>query len=294
MIQSQRRYTKKFFTFFPLLRTQRVIFPLRFLRERRSLFLFLFLAVVMTLVPLHRGTTVSSLSKISLDVFAPVMKIFSDIPSHIGAGIDNIRTLWSLRDNYARIQDENIALRAQLNTYRHLNAQNRQLHRLLALKPPDHPTLITGKVIADAGNLFEHSLLIALGQRDGVASGQAVIDRRGFVGQTIGVSHASSRILLLRDFNSRVPVLMEQSLSNAILSGDGNPDPILKHSENRRPRVGEHVFTSGRGGRFPAGIAIGKVLPAQKNGEYRVRLFADPAQSDWVRILDYHRPSAPR
>lgn len=288
MKYSPRRYAKGLLTFFPLLRTQRVVFPLRFLRQKRSLFSLLFLSLLIVLLPLRQMEWVRVTSNAITDSATPLLQGLSTGSAEIGDTFANLYQLWDLRHDYARILEEQEQLHAQLLEYQYHDMENRQLRALLNLEPPGYPRQITGRIVADPSGIFEYSLLISTGSNHGVTKGQAVINHRGFVGQIIDVADHSSRVLLLRDYNSRIPVVMDKNLTHAILSGDGHPNPILKYPENQRPRQGENVFTSGRGGRFPPGIAVGKVLSPRKNGEHRVQLFSDPLPSNYVQILDYN------
>jgi rod shape-determining protein MreC len=93
-----------------------------------------------------------------------------------------------------------------------------------------------------------------------------------------------SRILLLTDVDSRVPVLIARTNARAILTGDGGPTPKLAYLRTHdAPRVGDRVLTSGDGGVIPRGLPVGTVVPSLEG--WRVALDCDAAPIDFVRIL---------
>ena len=72
-----------------------------------------------------------------------------------------------------------------------------------------------------------HTVLVDAGAERGVAKGMAAVNERGLVGRVIEVGRRSARVLLLTDFNSRVPVMVEPSRDQAILAGDNSREPGL-------------------------------------------------------------------
>ena len=80
---------------------------------------------------------------------------------------------------------------------------------------------------ADAGGPFVQTVIVNAGADRGVAKGMAAVNERGLVGRVIEVGRRSARILLLTDFNSRVPVMVEPSRDQAILAGDNSREPGL-------------------------------------------------------------------
>ena len=69
--------------------------------------------------------------------------------------------------------------------------------------------------------------LIDAGSDRGIADGMAVVTERGFVGRVVQTGEHSARVMLLTDFNSRIPVIVESSRDRAILQGDNGPQPRL-------------------------------------------------------------------
>ena len=92
-------------------------------------------------------------------------------------------------------------------------------------------------------------------------------------------NYLSSRVLLLNDLNSRIPVTLDEG-AQAILSGSGTSNPILEYlPEDYKIIEDINVFASGKDGIFAAGTPIGKT-----NNEGEVDLFVDPNQLSFVTV----------
>ena len=92
--------------------------------------------------------------------------------------------------------------------------------------------------------------------------------------------YLSSRVLLLNDLNSRIPVTFDEKSTQAILTGGGTRNPTLSYlPEDYEFEEDITVFASGKDGIFSAGTPIGKT---KNNGE--VKLFVDPNQLSFVTV----------
>jgi rod shape-determining protein MreC len=145
---------------------------------------------------------------------------------------------------------------------------------------------VTGDVIADSGGPFSQSALVNVGSRDGVIDGSAAVDGRGLVGRVVGVGENAARLLLLTDFSSRVPVVIQPSGKRAILVGDGTAAPRLDFVEGGDAiGAGDLLETSGDGGVFPPNLPVGRAILS--GSTWRAALAADYARMEFVRLLRY-------
>jgi rod shape-determining protein MreC len=114
------------------------------------------------------------------------------------------------------------------------------------------------------------------------------MDGLGLVGRISGVGDQTSRVILLSDSNSRIPVTVQPSGQTALLSGDNSAAPPLEFIEKPDGvRPGDRVVSSGDGGVFPPGLLVGEVVKGP-NGRLRVRLAADYQRLDFLRVLRSH------
>lgn len=205
--------------------------------------------------------------------------------------VRNVSGLSELQAENAALRDENIRLRDWYQSALLLEAENKSLRDLMNVKLATDNKFITARVIADSGNAFVKSLLVQAGSLDRVRKNQAAVAGEGLVGRVIDVGKDVSRILLVSDINSRIPVLIENTSQHAVLAGGNEASPTLVHlPEGSAVDVGARIVTSGYGGVFPAGIPVGRVSTI-KGGAVSVALFADIGKTVFVRIID--RPQDP-
>jgi rod shape-determining protein MreC len=128
-------------------------------------------------------------------------------------------------------------------------------------------------------------VLLNVGARDGIQDGWATTDGLGLVGRISGVGQTTSRVLLLTDPGSRIPVTVLPSGQRAILTGDTSVAPLLEFVENpEQVRPGDRVVSSGDGGVFPAGLLVGQAVMGTDN-RLRLRLAADYERLEFLRVL---------
>jgi rod shape-determining protein MreC len=197
--------------------------------------------------------------------------------------------------SYTRIYEQNQELKRELQQMKawkeaalQLEQKNARLLDLNNVRLDPKLTHVTGVVMADSGSPFRQSVLLNVGARDGIRDGWATMDGIGLVGRISGVGERTSRVILVTDSNSRIPVTVQPSGQKAILSGDNSPLPPLEFIEDTdEVRPGDRVVTSGDGGVFPAGLLVGQVaLGTDKR--LRVVLAADYQRLEFLRVLRSH------
>jgi rod shape-determining protein MreC len=194
--------------------------------------------------------------------------------------------------SYTRIYEQNQELRRELQQMKawkeaalQLEQKNAKLLDLNQVRLNPRLTHVTGVVLADSGSPFRQSVLLNVGARDGILDGWATMDGLGLVGRISGVGQSSSRVILLTDTNSRIPVTIHPSGQRAILSGDNSAAPLLDFLESPDEiRPGDRVVSSGDGGVFPAGLLVGQVALGPDR-RLRVRLSADYERLEFMRVL---------
>ncbi|PZX18425.1 rod shape-determining protein MreC [Palleronia aestuarii] len=197
-------------------------------------------------------------------------------------------------DSYRRIYEQNQDLRRELQRMKawkeaalQLEQENAKLLDLNKVRLDPALTFITGVVLADSGSPFRQSVLLNIGARDGIRDGWAATDGLGLVGRVSGVGATSSRVILMTDSNSRVPVMVQPSGQRAILAGDNSKLPPLDFVEAPDAvRPGDRVVSSGDGGVLPAGQLVGQVVQSA-DGRLRVRLAADYERLEYLRVLRF-------
>jgi len=147
---------------------------------------------------------------------------------------------------------------------------------------------IIAKILIDKQSPFSRSIIVNKGTKHNIKLGMTVLEGQYLVGKVIEVNFLTSRVLLLSDLNSKIPVSIEPQGIQSILSGTGKDDAIIQYfKKNNIIEDDAVVYTSGSGGIFKAGIPIGKIK--NLNEEKRVSLFSDFTQLSFVKILSYEK-----
>jgi rod shape-determining protein MreC len=227
------------------------------------------------------------------DVAAPVLEAATHPVEVFNRGVVNIRELFALRSENARLRQEVARLRGWHAAAEALAAENKSFRSMLHYKGPPRDSFITSRVIADGRGPFVKSILVNAGARDGAAKGQAATAFGRLVGRVTLAGARSSRVLLLTDLNSRIPVIVAGTRTRAILVGDNSPRPRLGFlPENPGLKPGQRVVTSGHGGVLPPGVPVGRIV-AGEGGVYRVEPLVDLDRLEYLQIIRFKSVGAP-
>jgi rod shape-determining protein MreC len=228
-----------------------------------------------------------------IDLTAPLFEAAS-APVVMGRhALARVRSYVGMLDEIDRLQAENEELKQW--QWRAKLLERNVSHLRSLLNAVDDPALhfVTGSVIADTRGPFLRSALINLGRDDGVRIGYAVINGEGLVGRTVDAGDTASRVLLLNDLNSRVPVLVGPGGVRGLASGDNSAElklDFLPDGASLYP--GDEVYTSGSDGVLPRGLRVGVVTGSA--GAFRVRPHAELSSLDVVSVLFFDTPALTR
>jgi len=255
---------------------------------QRFAFLFLLLAAGGVLLLGKADPQIFDRTRIVVtDAVAPVLDALSRPIATGAAVVDEVQYLVHLREQNAALRAENARLIQWHTAARNLSAENKQLRDLLQFVPEQASTFVSARVIADSGGTFVRSMLVNAGKRDGLREGLPVVVGEGLIGRLVDVGERASRILLIDDLNSRIPVVVGADRERAVLAGDNSRRPKLIYlAANAQVERGARIATSGQGGVFPPGIPVGVVSSIDASG-IRAETFVTTAELEYVRIIDF-------
>ena len=149
-----------------------------------------------------------------------------------------------------------------------LEIENNILRKELALLPPVLENYVFVKVTADTQTHYNKTVIINGGNNMYIRKGDSALTSKGLIGSVIDVHDKYSRVLLITDINSKIPVRIGKNNKKAIVSGNNTAKiDLLYLKENMSFEDGELVYTSGDGGHFNPGIPIG-VIKKENNTIY--------------------------
>ena len=142
---------------------------------------------------------------------------------------------------------------------------------------------ILAKVIVDHDSPFLKTIIINKGSYDNIKIGTNIYDKSYLVGRVIDVNYKSSRVLLLSDLNSNVPVSITPGNVQAIIVGDGKDSGEIRYiKDNLIENIEDQsiAYTSGTGSLYKSGIPIG--LIDNSNNNFVINFFSDFGQLKYV------------
>lgn len=259
-----------------------------------GLLLFSLVSLILLLSSLYaaEASVFKKARETALEAASPVLTFFSGPIGWVRERVGDVGDYFRVLEQNEALREENAALRQWEDEARSLRAVISALEELDAYKAPPAAMPINALVIGEANDAYAHSMIVNAGAKDGAARGLAAVDERGMIGRIVDVSANASRILLLNDIQSRIPVFVEGSFVEGLLVGRSTANPtiaITMLANGDRIEPGQRVITSGAGGVLPRGLTVGTVSKVTDK-EAVVELSADYARTRLVRIINYEFP----
>ena len=149
---------------------------------------------------------------------------------------------------------------------------------------------INAKILSDKQSPFLKSIVINRGSKHKINLGMAVMDGEYLIGKIVEVNYGTSRVLLLSDLNSKIPVIIEPGGTLSILSGTGKEEGVIQYSKKENLTKGlSIVYTSGSSGLFKSGIPVGKINGDSITTKKTVKFFSDFSQLEFVTIVKFKK-----
>jgi rod shape-determining protein MreC len=228
----------------------------------------------------------------ALEAASPILKVFSGPIGWVQDRVGDVGDYFRVLEQNKALREENAALRQWEEEARTLRGVISALDELDVYEAPPAVRPINAFVIGESNDAYAHSMIVNAGLKKGVQRGLAAVDERGMIGRIVDVSGNASRILLLNDIQSRIPVFVEGSFVEGLLVGRSTTKPtiaITMLADGEKIEPGQRVITSGAGGVLPRGLTVGFIDKVNEE-EAVVDLAADYARTRMVRIIDYAFP----
>ena len=268
------------------------------------------IAVAIALLNLQRpGSPAAGVEAAGDDAIAAGGRVGGGVFDRLDDTVFRLRNAWDAAGRLRAAQKENSELKEWKELALTLSERMQRYEALLKMpsealgQGEDIEGAVSARLILDAGGPFKRTLLANAGADHGVKLGYVAVNENGLLGRVVAVGRRSSRILLVDDYNSRLPVMGESSRARALLVGRAGQAPRLENGLTLEPpemqfivgagglRQGERIVTSGDGGIYPRGVLVGW---AEKSGNsWLVKLGAARQAIDFVRLVPFIAPEEP-
>ena len=253
--------------------------------QRFSLLVLIIISVILLSFDFYKVKPLNIFRSISKDIIYRGSFIISLPFKSLDRGYKTVKTHFTFYDDYQNLKNELYILKAQQSEIKFLKMQNKELKIVISDVLHTNTKNVIAKVILDKQSPFLKSIILNKGTNSNLKKGMAVLHKKNMVGRIVEVNYLSSRVLLVNDLNSKIPVKIQPNGENAIMSGEGNNlaslDFLPKLSTIEKENI---VFTSGSGGVFDDGIPIGKITEIE--GKFYVKFFSDLNQINFVTVIN--------
>ena len=254
-------------------------------KQRFSLLGLLFFSILLIVLSKFNFTAINYLKSGIKELVFRTSFIVSLPEKYISYSFYTIEEHIELYKEYNLKKEELKKIKSEKYNVNFLEAENKRLKKVLEDISTSSEAIIA-KVIIDKQSPFLRSIIINKGSKNEIKKGMAVLSDSYLVGKVVEVNFMTSRVLLLSDLNSKIPVTIEPGGIQSILSGNGVNAGIIQYTKDKMPINGEGViYTSGTGGLLKSGIPIGKINHSENQNN--VDFFVDFSQLRFVRILSY-------
>ena len=204
-----------------------------------------------------------------------------------------IRNHFGLYSNSKKLEKELNEYRSQKISLDILKFENQKFRQQL----DDYlisTEIVFSKIIIDNKSPFLRSIVINKGSRDGIKSGMAVLDQQYLVGKVIEVNFGTSRVLLLSDINSNIPITISPGNLLAIATGTGKDQAkvnFLKKTHFDKITNDSLVYSSGTGGLIKSGVPIGRItnFDSKIDEDINIEFFSDFSQLQYVSVVAFDK-----
>lgn len=180
----------------------------------------------------------------------------------------NVTTQRQLMVDNTYLRAHEWILESKLQKLLALERENAQLWELLksASRMDDFRVLVAQLLAVDLDPNLQQ-IVIDKGAQSHIYRGQPVLDAYGIVGQVIDVGPLTSKVMLISDTKSAVPVQNYRNGIRAIAVGIGSSGKLMLINvpDTRDIQKGDLFMSSGLGLRYPVGYPVGVVSELRLN-----------------------------
>jgi rod shape-determining protein MreC len=261
-------------------------------QQRFSILGLIFFSIIFLILGSFNFKAIDSIKKIIKEIVYTSSFIVSVPENFVKNTYTDISNHFSYYNEYKKIEVELKSLKLKDLSNKILILENIKYKKLVDdyfIK--ENETF--AKVLIDKQSPFLRSIIINKGSKNNIKLGMIVLEEDYLIGKIVEVNYLSSRVLLISDINSKIPVSLQPGDMQAIMAGKNRTQGILQYTKEGLISDKEEfiVVTSGAGGVFKSGIPIGKILGKKNalNKDIVVNFHKDFSQLKFVKVASYFK-----
>ncbi len=205
------------------------------------------------------------LDRMVLKVSVPIQYVAAQAAAGVSAVVEEYVMLVDARREAEELEADNARLRQRVRDLGQEARENERMRGLLSLREELPGETLTAEVIGKEVSPYFRVVRVRIdrGERDLLRTGMPVISSEGLVGQIRRTFGRYSDVLLTVDRTSAIDVVIDRTGARGMLRGTGESDRYMCRiqylARTDEVEVGDEIYTSGLGQRFPSNILIGSV-----------------------------------
>ena len=223
----------------------------------------------------------------SINAVYSITSIVSSPINLIKNGLESIYEIQNIYEENQRFKEMQLLDSASFQEMVSMKLKIAQYESLLNASDDIEYDFRTSRIVGDFSNNFNSTLIVNSGKEENIEVDMPVSGSNGIIGRISHVGERLSRVLLINNINSRIPVIISEDGYHGMLVGQGRENPTVEYVEHiEKISIGDLVTTSGKGGIFPPFQLIGQVV-RKKSNEIEISIFENIATLSHVKLLNY-------
>ena len=253
-------------------------------KQKFSLLTLVFFSIFIIVLSNFNFKAVSVTKSVIKEIVYRSSFIVSIPENFIKSSYLNLNEYSNFYKKFKRIEEELDQLKSENISTKIIKSENEELKSLID-GYSFTSNKILAKVIVDHESPFLRSIIINKGSKEKIKIGTNIYDRSYLVGRVIEVNFTNSRVLLLTDLNSNIPVSITPGNVQAIVVGNGDRKGEIKYIKNDLVKeINDKgiAYTSGTGSIFKSGIPVGTIDLKDENKKIFINFYSDFTQLKYV------------
>lgn len=227
----------------------------------------------------------SALKAKTLDIIEPTLTFSSSTINYVTNSISNSLSIFTTWKENKKLKERNQFLEHYFYLYKKIEGENHELRKLIKLNSEIKFKYITGQIISRSNNHLNQNITINVGTKDGVKKWQIALANNNLIGRVIDVSKNTANILLLTDYNSRIPAIGVNSRVKFIASGQNEDNLSCNYLNENQLQEDEIITTSGEIEEILPGLIIGKAV--KKDNSFYITTNINYSDLEFIQIVQH-------
>src|SRR4051794_37146222 len=236
---------------------------IKYLKQYRFyiiLFLFILIPVIAIDTSTRSPRDYRFYDRVIVGMTSPIQAGISWSLEKLASSFENYIYLWHTHQDNLALLEENRKLLNSIASLRETQQENLRLRKLLHFEEKFNIQSVTARVIAKDVSTEFRSLRLNRGEDAGIRRNMAVVTDEGIVGRVLRTTRNTADVVTILDLLSAVDSIVERSRARGIVEGLIDDACQLKFVLRTDDiQLGDILISSGLGGIFPKGVAVGTV-----------------------------------